>query len=398
MSLPTQTTSALSAMIVSQLEASLAQTAPLLPKAFIRVLAKVLAGVYILQWKYAGFIALQQFVRTASMKETVINGKTVQPLVEWGRLIGVGDPLPATRAELVVSVTVTNLTGILDAGAQILYPPTGVVYLTMASVELDAATVQVNARASSDQAGGGGEGAIGNLSAGTIVQFANPLPNVAQNAVVVSQAVTGSDGETVEEYRARVLERFQAPPQGGAYSDYRIWASDEVGVEQTYPYRSNTPGEVDVYVLATVASSGSPDGIPTPAQLASVAAYIEADESGLASRRPVTAAVNVLPISRTPFTVHVVGLIAEDGPVAEAAIESALDEYLRTREPFIVGLSVLPRRDRITLAAVSGVVDEAVSALGGSVASVVLEESGGPIAAYTLGHGELAKLGAVTFT
>ena len=398
MSLPTQTTNDLAAMIVSQLEASLAQTAPLLPKAFIRVLAKVLAGVFILQWKYAGWIALQMFVRTASMAETVINGHTVTPLVEWGRLVGVGDPLPATRAELIVQVTVTNQVGILDAGAQLLYPPTGVVYLTTASVELNAATVTVNARASSDQAGGGGEGAIGNLSPGIVVQFANPLPNVERNAVVVSQAVTGSDGETVEEYRARILERFQAPPQGGAYADYRIWASDEVGVEQTYPYRSDTPGEVDVYVLATVASSGNPDGIPTPAQLASVVAYIEADESGLASRRPVTAAVNVLPITRHPFDVHITGLIADDTALAETAIEDAIDEFLRTREPFIVGLSVLPRRDRITLAAVSGVVDEAVSALGGTVATVTLEESGGPINAYTLGHGELAKLGGVTFT
>lgn len=397
MSLPTQTTGDLAAMIVSQLEASLQQTAPLLPKAFIRVLAKVMAGTFILLWKYSGWIALQMFVRTASMDETTINGKIVQPLIEWGRMIGVGDPQPATRAELDVQVTVTNQTGVLAAGAQLLYPSTGVVYLTTGSVPLNSATVTVTVRASSDQAGGGGEGAIGNLQPGAILNFANPLPNVANQAVVLAQVVTGSDGETEEEYRARVLERFQAPPQGGAYADYRIWAQDEVGVEAVYPYRGNTPGEVDVYILATEASSGSPDGIPTPAQLASVAAYIEADESGLASRRPVNAAVNVLPITRHSFDVHVTGLIADDAPAAEAAIEAAVDEYLRSREPFIVGLSVLPRRDRITLAAVAGVVDEAVSALGGTVASVVLDDAG-PITAYTLGHGELAKLDVITFT
>lgn len=390
------TTSEVSELIVASLESSLQQTVPLLPKAFLRVLAKVLGGVYVLVYKYAGFIFLQMFVRHASMDETVINGKMVKPLVEWGHLVGVGDPQPATRAELVVRVTAMNQSGVLAAGSQLLYPPTGVLYLTLNAIELSMATVDVTMRASSDQADGGGEGTIGNLSPGQIVEFANPLPNVAKDAVVVAQAITAADAETPEAYRQRILDRFQNKPQGGAYADYRIWAEDEPGVEAVYPYRSNTPGEVDVYILATTASSGNEDGIPTEAQLDSVRNYIEADESGLASRRPVNAAVNVLPITRHLFNVTVKGLIADDQFAAMNAIEEAVDEYLRSREPFIVGLSVLPRRDRITLASIAGVVDDAVSALGGSVASVVLEDSG-PISAYTLGHGELAKLGVVTF-
>src|SRR6185503_10398260 len=108
MSLPAQEVKEISDLIVSQLESSFSQTIPLLPKAFARVLAKVIAGVFILVYKYAGFIFLQLFVAHATMEETVVNGKRIRPLVEWGRLIGVGDPVAATRAEHVVAVTVTN--------------------------------------------------------------------------------------------------------------------------------------------------------------------------------------------------------------------------------------------------------------------------------------------------
>lgn len=82
MSLTTPTTKEISDNIVAQLEATLNQTIPLLPKAFIRVLAKALAGVFILLYKYAGFMLLQLFVRTASMGSTEVNGVSVTPLLE----------------------------------------------------------------------------------------------------------------------------------------------------------------------------------------------------------------------------------------------------------------------------------------------------------------------------
>jgi len=61
MSLVTPTTKELSDNIIAQLEATLNQTIPLLPRAFNRVLAKALAAVFILLYKYGGFIFLQIF-------------------------------------------------------------------------------------------------------------------------------------------------------------------------------------------------------------------------------------------------------------------------------------------------------------------------------------------------
>lgn len=392
MSLVTPTTGEIASTIVAQLEGSLSQTIPLLPKSFSRVLAKVFAAVVVLLYKYAGFIFLQIFVAHATMSETVVNGKKIRPLVEWGRLIGVGDPYAATRAELSVSVTVLSQTGTLPAQSQLLRSESGIIYKTIAVVNLDAPAVTATMRASSAQDGSGGAGEIGNLEAGDVVAFANPLANVGTNVTVVSQVVTGADAETPEAYRARVFRRFQRRPQGGARADYQGWSEEVAGIVHAYPYAGD-PGEVDVYVEASEASSGSADGIPTAAQLDEVADSIELEESGLATRRPVNAAVNVLAITRAEFDVEVTGL-DPDTTETRDAIEEGVDEYLRSREPFIVGLSRLPREDRITEAAVGGIVDGVVSADGATVSSIALT----PGPSYTLGPGEKAKLGTLTFS
>lgn len=394
----TPTTQDTSDSIVARVEASISQSIPLLPKAFTRVVAKAIAGVVVLLYKYVGFTFLQMFPRTATYRETTVNGRKIRPLLEIGRLMGVADPTPATRAELVLTVTVNTQVGSLPANTQFV-STTGVVYLSLAGVALDAATVAVTVRASGDPGGGGGAGTVGNLPNGAQLQIVSPPATVSPVAVVASTSVTGAEAETVELYRARVIARGQARPQGGAYADYRTWALTVPGIIAAYPYTGD-PGEVDVYVEATVASSGSADGIPTAPQLAAVAtafSLTSAGDSGKATRRPVNAAPNALAISRTAFDLVINGLDVDDVPAAKAAIEAAADQYFRSREPFIVGLSVLPRKDRVTLAAVSGVVDSVASAMGATIASVELELSGTPLPAYTLGEGEKAKAGTFTY-
>jgi uncharacterized phage protein gp47/JayE len=402
MALDTPSTQSLADDIRSQISAKIDQTIPVLPKSFVVVLAKVLAAAIILVYKYAGRSYLDMFVATSSTKQTTVAGKTLTPLIELGRQFGVGDPLPATAAELVLTVTVQVQTGSIAAGTQLLYAPTGVIYVTKAAVSLNAATVPVTVRAASVQGDpdSDGTGDVGNLQVGDELQFANPLSNVARTAVVASVAVTGADAEDLEDYRVRVTRRCQARPQGGALADYAEWAEGVAGILHAYPYTSATPGEVDVYVEATEESSGSSDGIPTSDQLDDVAEAIELDTDGLATRRPVTAAVNVLAITRKAFDVTITGLEVADGDDesdVQDSITDAIDEYLRTLEPFITGLSVLPRVDRVTQGAVAGVADDAASALGATITNVTVSVGGGEVSAYTLADGEKAKLGTRTF-
>jgi hypothetical protein len=95
--------------------------------------------------------------------------------------------------------------------------------------------------------------------------------------------------------------------------------------------------------------------------------------------------------------VEVVGL-AVDGQVAvEADITQAIDDYMLNGEPFISGLSIPPRRDRITRSAISGLVDDVVSAANGIFTNVILKDAGVPIELSTLGTGQKAKSDGVTF-
>lgn len=395
MSLQTPTTKEINENIIAQLEASLNQTVPLLPKSFLRVLSKALAGVFILLYKYAGFMFLQQFVRTATIEPTEINGETVRPLIEWGRLVGVGDPVPATQAELLIDITVNNQGGALPSNSQLVGADNGVTYITIGSVALDSSTVQATIRAVSDQSGGGGSGVIGNLDPGATVSFANPLADIERRATVDSQTVTGADAEGTEVYRQRVVDRFQKRPQGGAYADYEQWGEEVAGVLNVYPYTSECPGQVDLYVEATEASSGSPDGIPTTAQLQAVLDSVEFDDQGLPSRRPANALVNAFPITRVGFDVRVTGLLVDDLAQVRDDIETALIEYFQSREPFIPGLSTPPRRDRITRSALGGVVDDIVAANGGIFSAAFLSLDGSTIDLYSLGIGEKAKLSSL---
>ena len=397
MSLSTPTTKQIADNIIAQLEASLGQSIPILPKSFLRVLSKVLAGVFVLLYKYGGFMFLQMFVQTASASTTVVNGKEVNPLTAWGRLIGVGDPVAATNAELLVDVTVEVLAGTLPSGTQLVSTDNGVTYLTIGAVLLDSPTVQVVVRAASDQSGGGGSGTIGNLEPGTVLSFANPLANVARNTTVASQITTGANAESTEAYRQRIIDRFQKRPQGGAYSDYEQWGEEVAGIVSVYPYTSDCPGQVDVYAEATVASSGDPDGIPTPAQLQAVLDSIFLDIDGLNTRRPANALVNAFPITRTGFDVAVLGLTVDNLAQVQADITTALEEYFLDREPFIVGLSIPPRTDRITSSAVGGVVEDIVSAAGGIFVSATVTQNTVSVVTYSLGIGEKAKASSVTF-
>lgn len=389
MSLTTPTTKEISDNIIAQLEASLNQTIPLLPKAFNRVLARALAGIFILLYKYAGFMFLQMFVRTASMDWTVINGRPIRPLVEWGRLIGVGDPIPATAAELTIAITVEAQGGTLPAGSQLLNINSGVTYITAAAVALDGPVVAATVCAVADQAG-----AIGNLEPGDTISFANPLYGVARIASVVSQVITGADAETVDSYRQRILDRFQKRPQGGAYADYEMWGEEVAGIRNIYPYTGTRPGEVEIYAEATEGV----DGYPTSAQLTAVYNSINLDVEGRATRRPAGSLVRVYSIRRTAFDVTVTGLAGADVPGMEAGITSALTEYFLAAEPYIAGLTVPPRRDKIYKMSVAGIVDSVVRAFGGSVDDVDIYRDEMLVATpYMLGIGEKAKLGTVEF-
>lgn len=396
----TPTTGEIAIGVKTSLEGTLNQVIPLLPRSFIDLLAKAVAGVASGLYKYGNRTGLNIFIRTASIKETAIGDEILIPLVELGRELGVSDPVQATQAELLIDITVNVQAGQINSGQQLLNSDNGVTYIVIGDVLLDAPVVQASVRAVADQQDGGGEGVIGNLDPGAELSFADPLPNINRIATVVTQLVTGAEGEDLDTaYRQRVFDFSTARPQGGAYADYRIWGVEVAGIINVYPYTGD-PGQVNVYSEATVESSGSADGIPTGAQLTAVFDSIELNENGLATRRNVNAFVNSLAITRTGFDVVVDGISGVDNLAQTVAdVEAALREYFLDREPFIVGLDVPPRRDKITRSQILGVIEDIVTAANGIfiTATFNLTGLGGSIELYLLGEGEKAKAVTVSF-
>lgn len=383
--------------LLSQFSAALGQTVSVVAKSALRVIAFAVGGVFSLLWKYLGWIFQQMFVDTATFGEVVINGLPINPLVAWGNLIGVGSPTPATQAEATVDVTVTNQTGSISAGTQLIKADTGVIYDVVTSILLDAATVTVTVRAVGDQNGGDGAGSIGDLTAGNTLQFVSAFSNIERDATVNTVTVNGEDAETEENYRQRVIERFKQRPQGGAGVDYVIWGKTVAGVVDILPYVNETdPGVVDVYVE----TDNPPDGIPTAAELQAVKDAVELDSDGLATRRPITASVNTIAITRTDFTVTVTGITGvSDLPQVQSDINELIGIFFVARRPFIDGVTLPPRTDKILQTSIIGIVEDVVTAAGGQFTNAQFEltAGGGFITSYTLGTGEKASVQSVVF-
>jgi uncharacterized phage protein gp47/JayE len=76
-------------------------------------------------------------------------------------------------------------------------------------------------------------GSFGNLPPGTSLSFSSPIPGVATSAVVAG-LTGGTDVETDDDLRARVLFRIQQPPMGGDANDYVAWTLAVPGVTRAW--------------------------------------------------------------------------------------------------------------------------------------------------------------------
>lgn len=109
----------------------------------------------------------------------------------------------------------------------------------------------------SDATGGGGSG---NAAAGTLLTLDVNYPGIESQLTLLSAATGGADIEDEEDFRARGLLAFQAPPQGGSDTDYRKWALDVAGITRAWVKRRlNGAGTVGVYIMC---DGNNNDGFP----------------------------------------------------------------------------------------------------------------------------------------
>jgi uncharacterized phage protein gp47/JayE len=161
-------------------------------------------------------------------------------------------------------------------------------------------------------------GSMGNQPAGTVLTIATPVPNLL-GAVTVVALDGGTDEETDDELRFRVLQRIRQPPQGGAAHDYVVWALAVPGCTRAWvsPLEMGI-GTVTVRVLFDDLRADD-DGWPQLIDLDSVTRYID-------SVRPV-AVKDFWVLAPIKQRVDVlIQLIDPNTPEVRAAVEVSLKQ------------------------------------------------------------------------
>jgi len=222
-------------------ESKLNQTSPLADKAFLRVLSAVQAlgetGLY----KYGAERALQALVVTA----------TGSDLDLLGRNYGVTRK-NAESAQLEITLTGTPGTSV-PATVSFIGDSNGERYFPDSSIII----------------GGGGTGTMdvtaqdpgiaGNLNVGDTMTIDTQIAGLDTVGTVATITNVGTDEETDDAYRIRVLDEIQTVGGGGNSADYRTWAQEVAGVIRAYPYAGGPIFSAEFLVDGNMEKTGVAD-------------------------------------------------------------------------------------------------------------------------------------------
>ncbi len=152
-------------------------------------------------------------------------------------------------------------------------------------------------------------GTAGNLNEITVVQLSSAPQGVDSNATILLMT-GGTNTESTESLRERVLERKRRPPAGGNKHDYYTWAMSVAGVHKAfiYPLRRGL-GTVDIVILGE-------NGLPSQETIDKCQAYID-------SVRPVTAKDSIV-IAPAVRLIDITVKIKLDGSVVKERVEEGV--------------------------------------------------------------------------
>lgn len=278
--------------------------APLLRRAVARSMATTVSGAAHGLHGHLAWLADQLMPDTAD----------IDHLERWASIWGLtrNSATPATG-----TVTANGSDGSVIPAGTLLQSAAGVEYGVDAEATISAGSAALTVTASTP-------GEAGNLAAGQAISFVSPIAGVNSSATVATGGLGG--GAKIEDddgLRARLLNRIQQPPQGGAAHDYAAWALEVSGVTRAWCYPLELgPGTVTVRI-----ADDDGAGAPIPD-----AATVTACQEHIDTRRPVTADVTVV----APVAVELnltIALAPNTVAVQEAVTAEIADLLLREAEP-----------------------------------------------------------------
>lgn len=286
--------------IRADIRARLPGAQPELRRSLLGVLADIEAGGIHGLYGYLDWLARQLFPDTAESDY----------LQRWARIWRVPE---AEVTAATGDVTFTGNNDVVIPQDTRLQANDGAEYLTDAAVTIAAGTATVAVTATET-------GEDGNQDAGTELQLVSSLSGVEGTATVGAAGLTGgTDPETEERLRERLLARIQRPPHGGSEDDYIQWALEghpDVTRAWVYPNELES-GSVTTRIMTDEATA---DGTPTTTVVDAVLAYIE-------SVRPVAAVPYVVAPVAVPLDLQIT--IVPDTQTVRDRIELAVRDYLR---------------------------------------------------------------------
>jgi uncharacterized phage protein gp47/JayE len=164
-------------------------------------------------------------------------------------------------------------------------------------------------------------GVVGNQPVGTSIGIVSTVPFVTTSATVV-ELYGGTDEETDDQLRLRVLQRIRQPPMGGAKHDYERWALAVPGVTRAWcgPLEMGM-GTVTVRFMMDDLRADN-GGFPYDIDVLTVNAYLD-------TVRPV-AVKDYWAVAPIPKRVDVyINDLIPDTEAVRGSIEASLQEMLR---------------------------------------------------------------------
>jgi uncharacterized phage protein gp47/JayE len=354
----------------------------LLTNAVMRVLPTVMAG---LVWQEYGFIDWVS-------KQAVPWSATDEFLEGWAALKGVSRE-DATAASGTFSIASGCTSGsVLPAGSTISCQANGLAYTTQADATVSSGSISAAVVCTT-------AASAGNIPAGTALTISGTYAGIPSAGVAAAAFTGGSDQETDDGLRTRMLTVYAAPPQGGDAADYVEWAEDVAGVTRAWVAPNQMgAGTVTVYTMfdeAESAFNGFPQGANGVAASETRDTPAAGDQLAVANsifpKQPVTALVYSCAPDAEAVNFSVGSLGSNNTTAMQAAITAALtDMFLRlgyvggTLDP-VTGeawATIDPSDWYAALSSVSGIGRFSVTA---------------PVSPITVSSGYLPVLGAVTF-
>jgi uncharacterized phage protein gp47/JayE len=226
-------------------------------------------------------------------------------LIAWAALKNVFLD-PATQA-ICPSVQWLGINGTPLPAGTLVTRSDGVEYTTTADGIWSGSTVTAPIQAVADPTGL--TGAFGNAPSGTVLTLAASIPGIQAAGATTAAITGGADLETLDSLRTRMLQKYQAPPQGGAIADYLEWAQAVPGVTRAWVMPQGLGNAtVIVYVMFDETEAGN-GGFPV-------------GSNGVATNEPrgTTATGDQLAVANAIFPLQPIGPIVSVRSPANQAL------------------------------------------------------------------------------